>query len=189
MADSVRLSFWLRGFTEHNMLSLYERVLRRFPYSRLAPAGMLRIFALDYSEPPVLEEEFDDAANTSAILSIIREHFHNDCAFQLDCCWDLWHYGEDWSLKPCAVSLAIFGPFFESPWGEQVQIDLGLDFLYLPSPGVPPNPRALRSNIRSVLHLAEDMQRILPVDKRALWSESGENLAERLQEAVEEEGD
>lgn len=185
MADSVRLSYWLRGFTEHNMLALYERVLRRFPYSRLAPAGMLRIFALDYSEPPVLEEEFDDAAQVSSIIAIAREHFHNDCSFQLDCCWDLWHYGEEWSLKPSAVTIAIFGPLFDSPWGEQVQIDLGLDFLYLPSPDIPPNPRALHSNIKSVLHLADDMQRILPVDKRTLWSESGENLADRLQEALE----
>ena len=189
MADSVRLSFWLRGFTEHNMLALYERVLRRFPYSRLAPAGMLSIFALDYSEPAVLEEEFEDAAQVSSIIAIAREHFHNDCSFQLDCCWDLWHFDQDWSLKPCAASIAIFGPLFESAWGEQVQFDLGLDHLYLPSQNVAPNLRALRSNVKSVLHLAEDMQRILPVEKRTLWSESGENLAERLQEALEGEDD
>ena len=189
MADSVRLSYWLRGYTEHNMLSMFERVLRRFPYSRLAPAGMLRIFALNYSEPPVLEEEFDDAANVPAIVSVCREHLHNDCSFQLDCCWDLWHYGEDWALKPSAVSIAIFGPMFESAWGEQIQFDLGLDYLYLPTDGVPPNLRALRSNIKSLLHLADDMGRILPVDKRSLWSESGENLADRLQEAVDSDED
>jgi len=171
------------------MLSLYERVLRRFPYSRLAPAGMLRIFALDYSEPPVLEEEFEDAAFTPAIMGIAREHFHNDCSFQLDCCWDLWHFNEEWSLKPCAVSIAVFGPHFESAWGEQIQFDLGLDYLYLPSPGAPPNLRALRSNVKSVLHLSEDMQRILPVEKRTLWSESGENLAGRLQDALAGEDD
>lgn len=189
MADTLQLSYWLRGYTEFNMLSLYERVLRRFPYSRLAPGGMLRVFALDYGQPPVLEEEVDEAADTPAVMTLIKEHFHNDCCFHLDCCWDMWHFHEEWSLKPCAVSIACFAPLFESAWGEQIQFDLGLDTLYLPGGEALSNPRAVRSNIRSVLHLADDMSRILPVEKLSLWSDSGENLAERLQAIVEGEED
>jgi len=184
MADTVHLSLWLRGFTEHNMFALFERTLRRFPYSRLEPSGLLLVYPIQYAEPPLAEHEIADAANCQEVLSLAREHVNADCSYQLDCFWDLWQYSGDWQLQPAAVSITLFGPLFESPWGEQIQIDLGLDYLYLPSDSAPANDRALRSNVKSVIHLADDLERILPVEKRSLWSDTGDNLAERLQEAL-----
>lgn len=167
------------------MLSLFERALRRFPYSRLEPAGLLLVYPIQFAEPPLAEHEIADAANYQEVLSLAREHVNADCSYQLDCFWDLWQYSNEWQLRPAAVSLSLFGPLFESPWGEQIQIDLGQDYLYLPSEFVPPNDRALRSNVKSVIHLAEDLGRILPVEKLSLWSDTGDNLAERLQQALE----
>jgi hypothetical protein len=33
MADQLYLSYWLRGFSEGNMLRKFERLLRTFPFS------------------------------------------------------------------------------------------------------------------------------------------------------------
>lgn len=183
MADTVHLSLWLRGFTQHNMLSMFERALRRFPYSRIEPSGLIIVYPLSYSEPALAEREIPDASSYQDVLSAAREHANADCSYQLDCFWDLWQYTGDWQLRPSAVSISLYAPLFESPWGEQIQFDLGLADLYLPSPFAPLNERVYRSNIKSVLHLAEDMERILPVEKRSLWSDTGENLADRLQDA------
>ncbi|MCP5113820.1 MAG: hypothetical protein GY953_23555, partial [bacterium] len=46
MADRLFLSYCIRGYTEHNMLRHYERMLRAFPFSRLRPRAELRAYAL-----------------------------------------------------------------------------------------------------------------------------------------------
>jgi hypothetical protein len=43
-----------------------------------------------------------------------------------------------------------------------------------------------RSNIRSLLHLVRELDGALNAESRKLWTESGENFAERLQAALEE---
>ena len=54
MADRLYLSLWVRGFTEHNMLRHWERLLRRFPFSRLQPGAGLRVHGVALTEPPIL---------------------------------------------------------------------------------------------------------------------------------------
>ena len=44
-----------------------------------------------------------------------------------------------------------------------------------------------QSNLRGLLRLAHELEGALPVEKRRLWSESGENFAARLEGAVGEE--
>jgi hypothetical protein len=41
-----------------------------------------------------------------------------------------------------------------------------------------------QSNIKSLLKLVHDLDDVLSVSKRRLWTESGENFAEKLQEAL-----
>jgi hypothetical protein len=42
------------------------------------------------------------------------------------------------------------------------------------------------SNIKSLLKLAHDLDNALTSSRRRLWTETGENFAERLQRALEE---
>jgi hypothetical protein len=59
MADQLYLSYWLRGFSEGNMLRKFERLLRTFPFSTASTAATtLRIYAMEYAEPPLLEVSF-----------------------------------------------------------------------------------------------------------------------------------
>jgi hypothetical protein len=186
MADRVTLSLWLRGYTELNMLHSFERVLRRFPFSRLSEGGgRITIYAVDYSEAPIAERIFAEDFSWQEVLAFCQGFTHADCAYELETWWDLWASADDdWELRPAKVTLTCYGPAFPSELGEQLRIDLGFEDQYLPPETDAPSLRATQSNIRSVLHLAEDLGKSLPIEKRLLWSEEGENLAERLQAAV-----
>ncbi len=184
MADRIYLSCWLRGFTEFNMLSTFEKALRKFPYSRMNPETITRVFAVDFHEPAQTELRFEQLTDPSAFTSVFREFEHADCAYQIETHWDLWRYDGEWSLGPVPVTFTLFGPLFPSDLGEQLLLEFGLDSQFLPQPSIAGSLTPVRSNIRSLLRLDEDLRKTLPVDQRTLWSESGESLAECLQAAL-----
>ena len=121
-----------------------------------------------------------EQVNPFEIIRLVREFQHADCAYELETFWDLWVCEEEWSLAPSRVLITCYGPLFESDLGEQIRIECGLASRFLPQPGQPGSLTPIRSNIRSLLHLAEDVGKAIPVDKKTLWSDSGENLAEQL---------
>lgn len=186
MANRVTLSCWVSGYTAENMLVNFEKALWRFPFSRLAGLAQLTIYAVDYSEAPVEEEVFGADSDAADIIEACREFAHPDCAFELEAAWDLWQLVDgEMQLRPSRVLITCFAPEFPSDIGENLRVDLGPEDLYLP----PEDDdgmwlRAIQSNIRSVLHLAEDWGETLKLDRRLLWSEEGDNLAERLHAAL-----
>jgi hypothetical protein len=116
----------------------------------------------------------------------------------------------DWKLAPSRVALCCFGPEFnQSPSGLldsregsrtpvmafpnpaedaalgcALEIEFGIDANFLPQPDLPDSPRMIESNIKSLLKLVHDLDDALPVETRRLWSESGENFAEKLHQAL-----
>lgn len=185
MADQIYLSCWLRGFTEHNMLASFEKILRKFPFSKLAPVATVRVYAVDLTEPPQVEDHVENQIHPGQIIARFREWEHPDCAFQVETSWDLWLHDEgDWQLAPARITLTCFAPLFPSELGEQLLIEFGLDSKFLPQPGLEGGTVPVRSNIRSLLHLVQDIAKTVPLEKKTLWSESGENLAEELQRAL-----
>lgn len=184
MADEVYLSLWLREFNERNMLRYFEKVLGKFPFSRLRPGGTLRVYAIEFAEPPALEHLIGFEIEPAAVVAAAREFHHADCASQLEASWDLLQFDGDWRLSPAPVTLTCFGPDFPSDYGENVLLSLGADSLFLPQADAPGNYRAIQSNVRSLLHLSDELRAALPVERLLLWSESGENLAERLEETM-----
>jgi hypothetical protein len=113
-------------------------------------------------------------------------------------------------LAPARVALCCFGPGFnQSPSANPVptdasrtsviafpdssddaalgcalEIEFGIDANFLPQPDLPGSPRLIESNIKSLLKLVHDLDDALPVETRRLWSESGENFAEKLHQAL-----
>jgi len=188
MADQLYLSCWVRGFTESNMLRHFEKLLRTFPFSRLATSpATLKITPVDFTVPPVLERPFEPPIMVSEILIAAKEFQNADSCYQLDAFWDLWQYdGSEWAVAPVRASLFCFGPEFEKDLGEHLRIDFGVDANYLPQPHLPGSAKMVESNIRSLLKLVHDVDDVLKVERRQLWTESGENFAERLQQALSE---
>jgi len=104
----------------------------------------------------------------------------------LETYWDLWQYDKEWSLAPARVTLAAFCPEFESDREDDIRVEFGIDTHFLPQTDLPNFLFMARSNIRSLLHLVHELDSAFPAATRTLWTESGENFAERLQMALTE---
>jgi hypothetical protein len=187
MSDRLYLSIRLRGYNGANMLRHYERMLSVFPFSRLSTGrSLLRIHAVSESEPPVYEQSFQDPPAVEAMIAAAREFSTADCIALFDTRWDIWQFETDWKLTPARVTIVCIGPEFETEEREHLRIEFGHDLHFLPRKELPNHLLMVRSNIRSLLHLVAEMEKTLTVESKRLWSESGENFAERLQASLED---
>lgn len=167
------------------MLRHYEKALKLFPYSKLAKQeAVLKVVPVGYAEPSVLEQAFPLPLDVDAVLAAAKEFQNPDCCYRLEAAWDLWQYDSGWKLEPSPVALCCLGPEFEPDLGENLRIEFGIDTHFLPQPDLPDNFYMTQSNIKSLLKLVHDVDDALSVSKRLLWTESGENFAEKLQEAL-----
>lgn len=182
MADRLYLSCWIRGFGPMSMLRHYEKVLQAFPFSKLRRTeSLFRIYAIEYSEPPLIEVPITAPVDTKAVIETAKEFQNADACYELETAWDLWTLDQEWKLAPSRVSITCFGPEFGHETDENLRIDFGLDQQFLPGPGGPEGMRMIRSNVQSLLRLVHDLDDKLRVENRQLWSESGQNFAERLE--------
>ena len=191
MGDPLFLSLWLGGFSPLALPIYFRKTLEVFPFSKLAPGSLLRVWAVSFHEVPVFESFLDTAVDAREAADLVQEFLHDDCCIQLETRWDLWLWDGDWALQPSRVCIELHAPLFEhdilNPLGqaEQIWIDLGREDLYLPQPKSD-QLRPVQSNIRSILHLADDLEEALTVERRLLWSESEDNFAERLMLLLDE---
>ncbi len=185
MADQLTLSYVLRNFSGPNMLRQYEKLLRIFPFSRLArQPSTFRVLAVDYNEPALLEIPMPAPVDVDQVLAAARDFENPDFCCRLESWWDLWQFRDDWALAPSRVTLSCFGPEFEHESEDHLSVEFGIDAHFLPQPGIDGSVRMVQSNIRSLLKLVHDLDDALAVETRRLWSESGENFPEKLQQAL-----
>ncbi|HEX8985995.1 MAG TPA: hypothetical protein VF767_11195 [Bryobacteraceae bacterium] len=185
MPDRLNLSLWARHFEAGTMLRHFEELLGVFPFSHLRPGiGALRIYAVAYSEPTLFEQAFSQPVETAEIFELCREFEHEDCAYAVEGWWELWRYERDWQLAPSPVVLTCFGPAFEHDLEDHLRLDLGLESDFLPRPGAPQNERKSQSNLASLVRLARDIGGAMPIERRSLWSDSGESFADRLEDEL-----
>jgi hypothetical protein len=182
MPDQLCLSLWLRNFGRQNMLRHLRQLLGLFPFSNLRPGiAALRIYALEFSEPALFEQLFAGEADPDTVAGLAAEFEAADCAYLVEGWWELWHYENGWQLTPSRVTLACYGPEFDNDLGDHLRLELGVETLFLPQAGVPESARKAQSNLASLVRLAHDIEKGMPVERRTLWSESGEDFAERLE--------
>lgn len=180
MQDPLYLKMWLRGYSAIALPVYFRKLAATVPLSRLEPYARLRIVPISWSEPPLLEEDFEADRGLEELSSVVQEHLHGDSVYQVETRWDLWRWEEgEWRLKPSRLVLELFGELFDTESGEHVRVDFGPESLYLPE-SRSDQLRPVQSNIRSLLHLARDIEGALPVERRLLWSESDENFVDRL---------
>lgn len=185
MPDRLYLTCRLRGYTENNMLRHFEKLLRLFPFSTQSPALTLRVLAVSYNEPPLLERLWEQGADAGEVIAAAREFQHADCASELEGFWDLWRFEQIWKLAPSSVLLTLLGPDFEDSDGEHVRIDFGRDSDFLPQPEREDSLVYVQSNIKGLLRFVHELDNSMAVEQRRLESESGRNFAEALQSAIE----
>lgn len=199
MADLVYLNLWLNNFSESNMLQHWGSALAEFPVSATSPGvRSLAVYPLLWSETPVLQQSFQEGADVEHVTGLAAEWLHADCAYEAEMNWDLWLRASPEApgkrrQVPSPVSLVCFGKEFADEGEEgrcDLQVNFGLDFAFVPdpdelthlqdSPEMEMARQRTQENIQQLLGFVRRLERRLPVAKKLLWSESGENLAEKI---------
>lgn len=190
MTDQLYLSIWLDRGARGKQLNYFEKLLRLFPFSQ-RPQGQTTVVvqAIDSTEPPLLERPMNGPFEIEDVLEILQDYTGDDISQRVESFWDLWQYMDgNWALAPTRVALLCQGPKFDNNTGraiedqEQLRIEFGVDTNYLPLPDIAGSAKLTESNLRSLLRLVHELDSALPVKKRKLETESGENFADRLQQ-------
>jgi hypothetical protein len=196
MSDRLFLSCWLRqggdaqSFDREKLLRQFAKMLGIFPFSLLASRGpSVRIQAIERAEPPLIERDLpvsgDRAETIDDILAAAREFMQDDCMCEVDAAWDLWQFHGEWKLAPAAVTLACFAPQFDNEVGDHLRVEFGPDTHFLPDAEIEGSVRMGQSNLKSMVHLVREIEGKLDLERRLLWSESGENPVELIAHALE----
>jgi hypothetical protein len=190
VTDQLFLSIWLEPQGRGNRLFQFEKLLQAFPFSqREQPQSVISIHAIDTTEPPLLERPLNGPMDLQDVLETLRDYQGDDVAYQVESWWDLWQFETDWEVRPSRVALSCFGPDFDNGTEEELReqedlrIDFGVDAHFLPRAEAG-GARLTESNIKSLLRLVHELDTKLPVRKRRLATESGENFAVRLQQML-----
>jgi hypothetical protein len=190
VTDQLSLSIWLERGSRANRLRHFEKLLRLFPFSqREQGQSTVAVQAISVTEPPLLETPVNGPLDVDEVMKALSDYSGDDIGYSVESWWDLWQYSDDWVLGPTRVELCCFGREFDNGAEretdqEDLRIDFGVDSHYLPRPELLGSGRMTESNIKSMLRLVHELDSALPLAKRRLETESGENFADRLQQVM-----
>ena len=191
MADSLYLSIWFPSFREAEMMPRAVGVLRQFPFSALREGiTYVSVHPVAWTEPTVLERRFNPGISPEEAADLSSEFAHDDFAFIFEAFWDLWlpsedEHGDSWVQRPVAVRFLVHGVQFDDGIytdDGHVEADFGLDssFVYEGTRLTSAIEGHLRSNIAKLITFSGNVEKHCAISGRVLWSESEENLAQKL---------
>lgn len=197
MADRLYLSIWFPSFHAPEMMPRLLSVLKQFPFSaQHAGIGYMGVHSISWDQPMVFEQTFDYRADPERVLAVAAEFLHEDNAYELEAMWDLWtpvQEGEldtTWVLQPQKVKFIAFGSAFEDSAFQQnghIQVDFGLDtpFLYEDVDFTDAVEKRIKANVQKLVTFTNDVEKNCGISGRVLWSESVDNLAQKLIERLQ----
>jgi hypothetical protein len=164
-------------------------LMRLFPFSAQQPGvGYVAVQPVSWGEATVLERRFVPGIEPQEATEIAADLLHEDYAYSFEAYWDLWspgEVGEDWKVLPQPMKFIAHGPGFEDGAYRDdghVQIDFGLDtpFLYEDVRLTPFSEHRVRANVQKLVEFTALVEKNAGISGRVLWSESEENLAQKL---------
>lgn len=192
MADQLFLNLWFPTFDTAEMMPRMLSVMKQFPYSA-AKGGISRemVFPLSFHEAPVLAQKFDYGTDPAHAVQLASEFLHDDYSYQFDAYWDLWvpkqegDLDETWVIEPSEVSFFAYGRQFEDGIYKEnghLQVDFGLDtpFLHEEFQLTPAVEARVKANVQKLVNFTVAVEQNCGITGRVLWSESEENLAQKL---------
>jgi len=188
MADRLYLSLWFPSFSEDEMLAKMLCVMRQFPVAAEGQGiGYLAVHPISWNEPVVYQETFDYGVAPERAVETAGEFLHDDNAYEFEALWDLWAPDQDaiWVRAPRPVGFLAHGLNFDEGAYEHeghVQVDFGLDtpFLYEDLKLTPLSEARVRDNVQKLVDFTNAVEKNCGTSARLLWSESEENLAQKL---------
>jgi len=189
MPDPLYLSLWFPSFDVADMLPHTLGVIRHFPFSGQRPGiTYLAVHPVSWSEPTVLEQRFHPGVTPEEAILLASDLLHEDHAYIFEAFWDLWISsadGKQWTMQPSQVRFLVHGTEFDDGFFQEaghVEVDFGLDGLFL-FEGLALTPSVeekVRANVQKLVEFVNQVEKTSSATARLLWSESGENLAQKL---------
>jgi|ERR1043166_8848696 hypothetical protein len=189
MPDSLYLNLWFSSFRKAEMLQRLSCVLHQFPFSAARPGiGYVAVHSIDWNEPLLFEQTFDYRAAPEPAIALASDFLHEDSAYIFEAMWDLWTHDpktDQWIRQPHAVKFIAHGERFENGIALEsghIQLDLGLDsnFLLEDVALTQEAEERVRQNIEQLVKFTGALEKSCNLSSRLLWSESEENLAQKL---------
>lgn len=197
MADQLYLSLWYPNFRVGALPAALEKVMEQFA----AAGGAGRVNAatvnpISWNESPVWQRVYrneadDEEASPHSVIAAAMENAHDDYAWEFELIWELWipeqAGGLDtmWRHDPRIVRIVAFGPEFDDHAYEtngHIRIDFGLDtpFLYEDMDLDTDAVQRVKQNVQRLVDFTNLVQKNCGISSRLLWSESGDSLARKL---------
>ena len=189
MPDPLYFSIWFPSFEQQDMLPQAVAVMSQFPFSTHRPGiTYLSVDPISWSEPTILERRFTPAVSPEEAAGIAQDLLHDDYAFVFEAHWDLWLLDPNqrqWSLQSSPVRFLVQGLEFEDHTAEEtghIQLDFGLDapFLQEGRSLTMEGEDRIRMNVQKLVEFTVKVEKNTGATGRLLWSESEENLAQKL---------
>ena len=189
MSDSLYLSMWFPSFDEPEILARAVSVLRNFPFSRTHPGvTYVAVHPVSWNEPTILEQRFQLGISPEQAAGVAVELLHDDYAFVFEAYWDLWspaERGQAWVETPSLVRFIAQGAQFEDGAAAEtghIQVDFGLDtpFLHEELALTAQAEQSVKANVQKLVQFTASAEKNAEATGRLLWSESEENLAQKL---------
>ncbi len=189
MADPLYLSLWFPNLELEELLPRTLAVMQQFPFSAQQPGiTYLSLHPVSWSEATILEQRFNPGVPPEQTILIASDLLHEDYGYLFEASWDLWvpsNDSKEWTLQPSLVKFIAHGPEFEERAYEQeghVEIDFGLDgpFLQEEVKLTSEAEDKIRINVQKLIDFTSLVEKHSGASARLLWSESEENLAQKL---------
>ncbi|HEU5403109.1 MAG TPA: hypothetical protein VFU86_17260 [Terriglobales bacterium] len=188
MADSLYLSLWFPSLDAEEMLPRALTVLKQFPFSAVSPGvRYVAVHPVDWSEPTVMEQRFTPPVSPDELPAALAEFTEPDYGIALEAYWDLWSPDErgEWTLRPNRVDFLVNGVEFDDGAFRDrghIEIEFGLDFPFLFEERdlSHADEERVKSNVAKLVDFTQKLEKNAGLRGRVLWSESEENLAQKL---------
>jgi len=189
VSDPLYLSLWYPTFELDDMLPRALSVLRAFPFSAQQPGvTYVALHPVSWNEATILERRFNPGIRPEEAVLVAADLLHEDYAYLFEAAWDVWVCDQNqnqWVLKPLPVSFAVQGEEFEEKAYQQdghIRVDFGLDSPFLQE-AIQLTSEAesrVRANVQKLVDFTTRAEKNSGANARLLWSESDENLAQKL---------
>ena len=189
MADSLYLSLWFPTFDLSEILPRTVSALQQLPFSPARPGiTYVAVHPVSWGEPTILERRFVPGLPPEEAAGAIADFLHEDYAYVFEAYWDLWTPptgGQKWIQEPSLVRVIAHGLEFEEHAASasgHIQVDFGLDtpFLHEELALSFEAENHIRSNVQRLVEFTANVEKNSGAIGRLLWSESEENLAQKL---------
>ena len=188
MPDPLYFSLWYPTFSGPDATARLLAVLRQIPFSAQLPGiTYAAVHPVSWSEATVLERRHRPGVPPEEAANMLTELFHNDYAYVFEAYWDLWMLQPDqqWALAPSKLRITAHGEDFEDGIYKEsghVLIELGIDSLFLPGDAklTDESESRVREHVAKLVDFTAGAERASHASARLLWSESEENLAQKL---------